>query len=145
MLPHFVAQDMRDVVLDLQRAGYAFEFEWFAPFLEFRFPRFGTVVYHGIEIELRQAIEPWHVLGEEVAAGGTARYVDSSVERMQIKVSHMNDNRHILTCNGRPLPLTADRHAWRICRRCALPRLVPALRFASDHRCAGTAGVRSGG
>jgi uncharacterized protein (DUF2126 family)/transglutaminase-like putative cysteine protease len=106
MLPHFVAQDMRDVVLDLQRSGYAFEFEWFAPFLEFRFPRFGTVVYHGIEIELRQAIEPWHVLGEEVAAGGTARYVDSSVERMQIKVRHMNDNRHIVTCNGRPLPLT---------------------------------------
>ncbi len=107
MLPHFVAQDMRDVVLDLQRAGYAFEFDWFAPFLEFRFPRFGTVVYHGIEIELRQAIEPWHVLGEEVGAGGTARYVDSSVERMQVKVRHMNDNRHILTCNGRPLPLAA--------------------------------------
>jgi uncharacterized protein (DUF2126 family)/transglutaminase-like putative cysteine protease len=107
MLPHFVAQDMRDVVLDLQRAGYAFEFDWFAPFLEFRFPRYGTVVYHGIEVELRQAIEPWHVLGEEVGAGGTARYVDSSVERMQIKVRHMNDNRHILTCNGRPLPLAA--------------------------------------
>jgi len=107
MLPHFVAQDMRDVVLDLQRAGYAFEFEWFAPFLEFRFPRFGTVVYQGIEIELRQAIEPWHVLGEEVKAGATARYVDSSVERMQVKVNHMSDNRHILTCNGRPVPLTA--------------------------------------
>jgi uncharacterized protein (DUF2126 family)/transglutaminase-like putative cysteine protease len=106
MLPHFVAQDMRDVVLDLQRAGYAFEFEWFAPFLEFRFPRFGTVVYHGIEIELRQAIEPWHVLGEEVAAGGTARYVDSSVERLQVKVRQMNDTRHVVTCNGRPLPLT---------------------------------------
>jgi uncharacterized protein (DUF2126 family) len=107
MLPHFVVQDMRDVVLDLQRAGYAFEFDWFAPFVEFRFPRFGTVVYQGIEIELRQAIEPWHVLGEEVGAGGTARYVDSSVERLQVKVRHMNDNRHILTCNGRPLPLTA--------------------------------------
>lgn len=106
MLPHYVAQDMRDVVLDLQRAGYAFEFDWFAPFLEFRFPRYGTVVYHGIEIELRQAIEPWHVLGEEVGAGGTARYVDSSVERMQVKVRHMNDTRHIVTCNGRPLPLT---------------------------------------
>ena len=106
MLPHFVAQDMRDVVRDLQRAGYAFEFDWFAPFLEFRFPRFGTVVYQGVEIELRQAIEPWHVLGEEVAAGGTARYVDSSVERMQVKVRNMNDNRHIVTCNGRPLPLT---------------------------------------
>ena len=107
MLPHFVAQDMRDVVLDLQRAGYAFEFEWFAPFIEFRFPRFGTVVYHGVEIELRQAIEPWHVLGEEVAAGATARYVDSSLERMQVTVRHMNDNRHIVTCNGRPLPLAA--------------------------------------
>jgi uncharacterized protein (DUF2126 family) len=106
MLPHFVAQDMRDVVRDLRGSGYAFEFEWFTPFIEFRFPRFGTVVYHGIEIELRQAIEPWHVLGEEVSAGGTARYVDSSVERMQIKVNHMNDTRHILTCNGRPLPLT---------------------------------------
>ena len=102
MLPHFVAQDMRDVVLDLQRAGYAFEFDWFAPFLEFRFPRFGAVVYHGIEIELKLAIEPWHVLGEEVSAGGTARYVDSSVERIQVRVRHMNDNRHILTCNGRP-------------------------------------------
>ncbi len=107
MLPHYVAQDMRDVVLDLQRAGYAFEFEWFAPFLEFRFPRFGSVVYEGIEIELRQAIEPWHVLGEEVGAGGTARYVDSSVERLQVKVRDMNDTRHVLTCNGRPLPLTA--------------------------------------
>jgi uncharacterized protein (DUF2126 family) len=106
MLPHYIAQDMRDVVRDLQRAGYAFEFDWFAPFLEFRFPRFGTVVYQGIEIELRQAIEPWHVLGEEVAAGGTARYVDSSVERLQVKVSRMNDTRHIVTCNGRPLPLT---------------------------------------
>ncbi|HTJ97945.1 MAG TPA: transglutaminase family protein, partial [Rhodocyclaceae bacterium] len=106
MLQHFVAQDLRDVVSDLQRAGYAFEHEWFAPFIEFRFPRYGTVVYHGIEIELRQAIEPWHVLGEEVAAGATARYVDSSVERMQVRVRNMNDSRHILTCNGRPLPLT---------------------------------------
>ncbi len=107
MLPHFVAQDMRDVVADLQGAGYAFQFEWFAPFLEFRFPRFGSVVYHGIEIELHQAIEPWHVLGEEVAAGGTARYVDSSLERLQITVRNMNDKRHVVTCNGRPLPLTA--------------------------------------
>jgi len=106
MLPHFVAEDIRDVVTDLQRAGYAFEHEWFAPFIEFRFPRYGTVVYHGIEIELRQAIEPWHVLGEEVSGSGTARYVDSSVERMQVRVRHMNDNRHIVTCNGRPLPLT---------------------------------------
>lgn len=106
MLPHFVTQDLHDVVQDLRRAGYAFDFEWFAPFLEFRFPRFGSVVQHNVEIELRQAIEPWHVLGEEVGAGGTARYVDSSLERLQVKVRQMNDARHIVTCNGRPLPLS---------------------------------------
>jgi uncharacterized protein (DUF2126 family) len=91
--------------MDLQRAGYAFEHEWFAPFVEFRFPRYGTVVYHGIEIELRQAIEPWNVMGEEVSASGTSRYVDSSIERLQVRVRHMTDARHIVTCNGRPLPL----------------------------------------
>jgi uncharacterized protein (DUF2126 family)/transglutaminase-like putative cysteine protease len=105
MLPHHVAADLASVVLDLQRAGYPVEFDWFAPFLEFRFPRHGTVSYHGVEIELRQAIEPWHVLGEEVGAGGTARYVDSSLERLQVKVRHRVDARHVVTCNGRPLPL----------------------------------------
>jgi uncharacterized protein (DUF2126 family) len=107
MLQHFVAEDMRDVVRDLQQAGYPFQFEWLAPFLEFRFPRYGSIVSEGIEVELRQAIEPWNVLGEEVSAAGTARYVDSSVERLQVKVRHMTDNRHIVTCNGRPLPLAA--------------------------------------
>ena len=107
MLPHFVIQDLQDVVMDLQRAGYAFGHEWFAPFIEFRFPRYGTVVYRGIEIELRQAIEPWNVLGDEVSALGTARYVDSSIERLQVRVRNMTDTRHVVTCNGRPLPLTA--------------------------------------
>ena len=105
MLPHFVAQDIRDVARDLRTAGYAFEDHWFDPFIEFRFPRFGTVVYEGVEMELRQAIEPWHVLGEEMAAGGTARYVDSSVERMQLLVRGLTDGRHVIACNGRMLPL----------------------------------------
>ncbi|MBC7503163.1 MAG: transglutaminase family protein [Herminiimonas sp.] len=105
MLPHFVTQDIRDVVQDLRTAGYAFEESWFEPFVEFRFPRYGTVAYHGIELELRQAIEPWNVLGEEVSSGSTARYVDSSVERMQLRVRGMIDGRHVVTCNGRPLPL----------------------------------------
>src|SRR6185295_4878285 len=74
MLPHFVAQDLRDVIEDLNGAGYAFRFEWFAPFLEFRFPRYGTVSYEGTELELRQAIEPWHVLGEQLAQTGTSRF-----------------------------------------------------------------------
>jgi uncharacterized protein (DUF2126 family) len=105
MLPHFIEQDMRDICRDLQQAGFAFDNTWFAPFLEFRFPRYGSVVYEGVQLELRQAIEPWHVLGEEISAGGTARYVDSSVERMQVKVTGMIDNRHQVVCNGRLLPL----------------------------------------
>jgi uncharacterized protein (DUF2126 family)/transglutaminase-like putative cysteine protease len=106
MLPYFVAQDMKSVVDDLNQAGYAFEFDWFLPFLEFRFPRYGTVAYQGVELELRQAIEPWHVLGEEMAGTNTSRYVDSSVERMQIKVTGMTTNRHVVTCNGRVVPMT---------------------------------------
>jgi uncharacterized protein (DUF2126 family) len=105
MLPHFVTQDLRDVVLDLQRDGYAFAMEWFAPFLEFRFPRYGSISYHGVTLELRQALEPWPVLGEEVQSDATARYVDSSLERLQAKVSGMTSDRYAVTCNGRPLPL----------------------------------------
>jgi uncharacterized protein (DUF2126 family)/transglutaminase-like putative cysteine protease len=105
MLPHFIEQDMRDICRDLQNAGYPFDVAWFAPFIEFRFPRYGSVVYEGVHLELRQAIEPWHVLGEEVSGSGTARYVDSSIERMQVKVSGMTDSRHLVVCNGRPVPL----------------------------------------
>lgn len=105
MLPHFIEQDMRDIGRDLRSAGYAFDDNWFAPFIEFRFPRYGTVVYEGVNLELRQAIEPWHVLGEEVSGSGTARYVDSSVERLQVKVTGMIGNRHQVVCNGRIVPL----------------------------------------
>jgi len=107
MLPHFVAQDLRDVVQDLASAGYAFRLDWFAPLLEFRFPRYGTVSYEGTQIELRQAIEPWHVLGEQSAQTGTSRYVDSSVERLQVKATRLNSQRHAIACNGRLVPMTA--------------------------------------
>ena len=106
MLPHFVAQDLHDVVQDLAGAGYAFRLQWFAPFLEFRFPRYGTVSYEGTQIELRQAIEPWHVLGEQVAQTGTSRYVDSSVERLQVKATRLNESRYAIACNGRVVPMT---------------------------------------
>jgi uncharacterized protein (DUF2126 family) len=105
MLPHFISEDMRDVVNDLRNAGYAFQMDWFAPFFEFRFPRYGTLECDGMQIELRQALEPWHVLGEEAAGGGMARYVDSSVERMQVRSTHMNGDRYLIACNGRMLPM----------------------------------------
>ncbi|MGH8851189.1 MAG: DUF2126 domain-containing protein [Casimicrobiaceae bacterium] len=107
LLPHYVLADMRDVIAELNAFGYAFTEAWLAPFIEFRFPRFGGVDYDGVSIELRQAIEPWHVLGEEISGTGTARYVDSSVERLQVKVGGITEGRHRVTCNGRALPLAA--------------------------------------
>ena len=90
--------------------------EWFAPHFEFRFPVYGTVCYDGIEIELRQAIEPWYVLGEEPGAGGTTRYVDSSVERLQVRVRNLVSERYVVTCNGRRLPLhSTGTHNEHVC------------------------------
>ncbi len=106
-LPHYLWQDFRDVICELQHVGYPFQQEWFAPFFEFRFPHYGAVQTGDIELELRLAIEPWHVLGEEAAAGGMARYVDSSVERVQVQVRGMTDSRHLVACNGRRVPLRA--------------------------------------
>jgi uncharacterized protein (DUF2126 family)/transglutaminase-like putative cysteine protease len=105
MLPYYVREDMKQVVKDLQRGGYAFELEWLDPFFEFRFPRYGNALVDGIDMELRFAIEPWHVLGEEVSNVGTARYVDSSVERLQVSVTGYTEGRYVITCNGRRLPM----------------------------------------
>ncbi len=105
LLPFYVRQDMQEVISDLQKAGYPFQLEWFDPFFEFRFPRYGTVQIDNIELELRFAIEPWHVLGEEVTSQGTARYVDSSVERLQLHVTGLTEGRHVISCNGRRIPL----------------------------------------
>ncbi|MGK0498974.1 MAG: hypothetical protein ACJAYG_000605 [Oceanicoccus sp.] len=105
MLPHYLWQDMKFVVEDLQAHGYNFQLEWLAPFEEFRFPHYGRVQFEDIELELRWAVEPWHVLGEESSSFGTSRYVDSSVERLQIRATGLTEGRYVLACNGRRVPL----------------------------------------
>jgi uncharacterized protein (DUF2126 family)/transglutaminase-like putative cysteine protease len=105
MLPHFCETDFRDVLQDLRQAGYGFEDEWFAPHFEFRFPRLGEFAQRDVQVELRSALEPWHVLGEEPGGGGTVRYVDSSLERLQVKARGLIGDRFIITCNGRRVPL----------------------------------------
>ncbi|WP_407333595.1 DUF2126 domain-containing protein [Enterovibrio sp. 27052020O] len=105
MMPHYVWEDIKEVVDDLQRHGLPFKLEWLAPFEEFRFPHYGRQQIDGIELELRWAIEPWHVLGEEVTQSGTSRYVDSSVERLQVRLTGLTENRYVLSCNGRGVPL----------------------------------------
>jgi uncharacterized protein (DUF2126 family) len=105
LLPSFIQADLHDVLQELRGAGWDFDPAWFAPHFEFRFPLIGRVEAQGIELTLRNALEPWHVLGEQGAAAGTVRYVDSSLERIEVRVSGLNDSRHTVTVNGRPLPL----------------------------------------
>jgi uncharacterized protein (DUF2126 family) len=105
MLPHFCESDFRDVIRDLREANFPFEFEWFAPHFEFRFPFIGDLEQRDIRLELRTALEPWHVLGEEGGAGGTVRYVDSSLERLQVKAGGLIGDRFAIACNGHRVPL----------------------------------------
>ncbi len=105
LLPHFVWSDFTEVIDECRRAGYLLDTEWFAPHYEFRFPLIGCFTQQNMKVELRQAIEPWYVLGEETSAGGTTRYVDSSVERLQVKVTNLVAERFALACNGQRIPL----------------------------------------
>jgi uncharacterized protein (DUF2126 family) len=105
MLPYFVEQDFADIIAEQNAAGHALRAEWFAPHFEFRFPKYGDFSAFGAEVELRTALEPWHVMGESGAPGGTVRYVDSSVERLQVKVTGLAPDRYVITCNGRRVPL----------------------------------------
>ncbi|MEO1292779.1 MAG: transglutaminase family protein [Pseudomonadota bacterium] len=106
MLPHYLWRDFEQVLAETsEELGVFLDPAWFEAQFDFRFPRYGAVRHRDIEIELRAGIEPWHVLGEEGAVGGTARFVDSSVERLQVKVTGTLGERFAVTCNGYRLPL----------------------------------------
>lgn len=105
LLPTFVKMDFDDVISEMRQAGFAFDPDWFAPHFEFRFPLVGQMQAMGVELSLRNALEPWHVMGEEGSAGGTVRYVDSSLERIEVRVTGLNESRHVITVNGKVLPL----------------------------------------
>ncbi len=105
LLPHYMATDLKEVLNDLRAAGFAFRAEWFAPHVDFRCPPIGAAVYDGVTLELRTALEPWPVLGEEPGAGGVARYVDSSLERLEVKLAGAEPGRHAVLCNGQRVPL----------------------------------------
>ncbi|OYV39980.1 MAG: IMP dehydrogenase [Thiomonas sp. 20-64-5] len=105
LLPTFIALDFDDVLTELREAGFDFDPQWFAPHHTFRFPLLGDYAVRGMKLELRMALEPWHVMGEEGAAGTTVRYVDSSLERVEVKISGLTDSRHVLTVNGQAVPL----------------------------------------
>lgn len=142
MLPAFLWADFADVIRDLRGAGLPMELEWFRPHLEFRFPRIGGLDMGPLQLELRQALEPWHVLGEEGVTGGTARYVDSSLERLEVRLSGQAGDRYVLTCNGRTVPLMATGtqgeqiagiryRAWQP-PNCLHPLIVPHVPLTFD-------------
>jgi uncharacterized protein (DUF2126 family) len=105
MLPHFILADFSNVIEEQRQAGFALSMDWFAPHFEFKFPKLGDLRVRGALVELRQALEPWHVMGEEGGAGGTARYVDSSLERVEVKASGLPPDRYAVTCNGRAISM----------------------------------------
>ena len=105
--------------------------------MEFRFPKIGSITADGVELELRQALEPWNVLAEETTSGGTVRSVDSSLERIQVKMSGVTaESRYAVACNGRRVPLASDRRAGRVvCRACDIARGSCRLRCIRPFRC----------
>ena len=149
LLPHHVAADLADVAADLRRHGFDVDLTWFEPFLAFRFPVIGRRTIDAgsagvVDLELRTAIEPWHVLGQESSSAGPARYVDSSVERLQVKVTGFDPDRLLLTCNGSSVPLSPTDHRRGVRRRSPVQGVEPVVVAASLPRGGLAAGVRRG-
>ncbi|OYP30356.1 DUF2126 domain-containing protein [Rhodopirellula sp. MGV] len=113
MLPHFVWNDLGELLSKLRDCGVNLKHEWFLPHYEFRFPKVGDAIFGDVKVEVRSAIEPWYLMGEEPASGGTARFVDSSLERLQVTVDGFDPARHAVLCNGRRVPMHQSQIAGR--------------------------------
>ncbi|MBP9892316.1 MAG: transglutaminase family protein [Planctomycetes bacterium] len=107
MLPHYLWRDFEDIARDLREHGLPLDAEWYRPFLDYRCPQAGQHQVDDLSIEIRVALEPWIVLGEQPTAGTVSRYVDSSVERLQVRVDGFVESRHAIAVNGWNLPLRA--------------------------------------
>ncbi len=105
LLPHWMWRDFEDVLAHLAAHGVALPALGYRPFLELRCPLIGELDVRGAIIEVRNAIEPWNVLGEEATQTGTARYVDSSMERLEIRTIGLDEERFVVAVNGVGLPL----------------------------------------
>jgi uncharacterized protein (DUF2126 family) len=109
LLPFFLEEDLCKVIEYLNESGFSFERDWFLPHLKFRFPilaeeKAGDSLWH-----LRRALEPWPLLGEQPTASGLVRCVDSSTERLEIRLFAPSKDRKktpvTILVNGWNLPL----------------------------------------
>ncbi|HEY1555651.1 MAG TPA: transglutaminase family protein [Kofleriaceae bacterium] len=107
LLPYFLWRDFEEVLAHLARTGIALPHAAFEPFVELRCPLAGTLAVGDAALELRNAIEPWHVLGEEATQTGTARYVDSSVERVELRARGLDPERYAIAVNDVIVPMRA--------------------------------------
>lgn len=105
LLPYYMWRDFEDVLAHLAKSGVPLPTEAYRPFVELRCPLVGTLDVDAARVEIRNAIEPWHVLGEEATATGTARYVDSSMERLEIRAYGLDEERYVVAVNGFTLPM----------------------------------------
>ncbi|MEY2667542.1 MAG: hypothetical protein RJA59_180, partial [Pseudomonadota bacterium] len=107
LLPFWLWRDMEEVLGFLDGRGIGLPREAYRPFVEFRCPVVGRLQVGGVAVEIRNALEPWPVLGEEPGGGGTARFVDSSMERVEVRAEGLETERFDVLVNGLAVPLRA--------------------------------------
>lgn len=105
LLPSFLERDLQEVLTYLEQDGFSFETSWFRTHLHFRFPFLAEESLGDGHWTLRRAVEPWPLLGEQpTPSGGLVRCVDSSTERLEIRLLGLPEETEV-RINGHLLPL----------------------------------------